>query len=600
MTARYSRGILAVTCLCTAASLLRAQTATPLQITTDSLPSASVGAAYNQQLVTTGGVCTAAGTPSSTLDGGALPPGIFVTSPPSTEQWYLQGTPSAVGNFTFTVRLRWTHTRDTPFQPNACVEEAVKTFTLIVQGSGTGGGGTGGGGSTATLIADRPQITVNYRIPHFPPASDTVHLSASGGAAVAFTVQSATDSGSPWLSVTSQGTTTPAALNLAYLVSGMAQGTYTGHIIVTTGSVAALTIPVTLLVTVDTSVQLQPAPSSLAFSAVFGSADPPSQPLKISVAGDNVLFQAAISSATPNGKWLSVAPSAAATPATLVIAVTAKDLAVGVYNGVLTLSVAAVPGASQNIPVTFTILAPAQKPVISAVMNAAGNGKSVAPGTWVSLFGTLLSSTTRAWRDADFVNGRLPTSLDGVSVNINGNPAAVAFISPQQINVLAPDDTATGLVPVLVKNSLGASDGMLALQQTAAPALFQIPNTKYAVGEHADGSYLAGPALVQQGIPGTAARVGETIVLFGTGFGATSPGISATGLVPAPLSLAHPENLHIRIGPVDTIITYAGLISPGLYQFNVVVPQLGDGDQSVVAELRGLLTQSDLLLTIQH
>jgi hypothetical protein len=32
----------------------------------------------------------------------------------------------------------------------------------------------------------------------------------------------------------------------------------------------------------------------------------------------------------------------------------------------------------------------------------------------------------------------------------------------------------------------------------------------------------------------------------------------------------------------------------------VVVPQVGEGDKAVVAELRGLLTQSDLLLTIQR
>jgi uncharacterized protein (TIGR03437 family) len=111
---------------------------------------------------------------------------------------------------------------------------------------------------------------------------------------------------------------------------------------------------------------------------------------------------------------------------------------------------------------------------------------------------------------------------------------------------------------------------------------------------------LAGPALIQQGTPGTAAKVGETIVLFGTGFGATLPAISATALVPVPLPLARPEDLRVRIGGLDAAIAYAGLISPGVYQFNVVVPPVAEGDQSVVAELRGLLTQSGLLLTIQR
>ena len=125
-------------------------------------------------------------------------------------------------------------------------------------------------------------------------------------------------------------------------------------------------------------------------------------------------------------------------------------------------------------------------------------------------------------------------------------------------------------------------------------------NTLYAAGTHADGSYIAGPALTQRGIPGRPAKPGEIISLFGTGFGATQPRISATAQVPSALPIARVEDLRVRIGGVDAAIAFAGLISPGVYQFNVVVPQVGDGDQSVSAELRGLLTRADLLLTVQQ
>ncbi|MGD0776566.1 MAG: hypothetical protein ABSC05_27435 [Candidatus Solibacter sp.] len=591
MTARHTRGILGAAGLFTAASFLHAQTGTPLQIVTNSLPPASVGAAYNQQLITTGGVCSSIGAASSTIDSGALPPGLSVTSPGSIEQWSIQGTPSAAGNFTFTVHLFWIHTRATPFEQQ-CVDDAVKALALTVQ-------------ANQSLAADRAQLTTTYHTGHFPPAPDTVQVTAAGGASVTFALQSVTDSGGPWLSATAQQFSTPAALTIGYLVSGLAPGTYTGRVIVTTGGLAALTIQVTLVVVTDASIQLQATPSALVFSAVAGGPDPPSQPLAIAVVGSNVIFQAAVTAAPPNGKWLTVAPSGSATPATLTVAVTAKGLAAAVYSGTLTLSVPGVPNSSLNVPVTFTITAPLPvvKPTIApgGVVNAAGLGAAIAPGTWVSLYGTSLSATTRAWRDTDFQNGLLPTALDGVSVTIDGKPAAVAFISPYQVNVLAPDDTATGLVPVQVKNALGTSDSVLALQQTAAPAFFQLRavSATYVAGTHADGSLLAGPALIQQGFTGTAARAGETIVLFGTGFGTTQPAISATALVPAPLPLAHPEELVVRIGGLDTAIAYAGLISPGVYQFNVVVPQLAAGDQSVAAELRGLLTQSNLLLTIQ-
>ena len=606
MSARYTRGILAVAGLCIAASFLRAQTGTPLAIVTSSLPSASVGASYNQQLFTTGGLCTGTGTASSSLDSGALPPGILVTSPASPtsqtipasgEQWYLQGFPSTAGNFTFTIRVRWTHVRYSTFDTvPSCTEDAVKSLTLVVQGSS--GPGNPGGPGNPTLAVDRAQINTTYHIGTFPPGADTVNVTSTGDAA-AITVQAVTDFGS-WLSVTAQSATTPAVLSIAYSVSGLAQGNYTGRVTVSAGGVVALTIPVTLQVVVDSNVQLQAAPSALVFSAAPGGPDPPAQSITVTVAGLSRLFEATVS-APPNGKWLTVTPSAAATKATLTVAVTAKDLAAAVYNGTLTLAVGGIPNSVVTIPVTFTIQAPAQKPTISAggVINAAGAGNAIAPGAWVSLFGTALSSTTRPWRDADIVNGRLPTSLDGVSVTIDGKSAAVAFISPGQINVLAADDTATGLVPVQVKNAVATGDSVLALQQTVAPALFQVPGTNYAAGTHADGSYLAGPRLVAQGIPGTAARVGETIVLYGTGFGATQPPISATALVPAPLLLAHPEEFFVRIGGLDATVAYAGLISPGVYQFNVVVPQVAAGDQLVVAELHALLTQSGLLLTIQ-
>src|ERR1035437_1094824 len=111
MTARCNPRILAAAGVCIFASFLHAQTATLLEIVTDSLPPASVGASYNQQLVTTGGVCSSIGTASSTIDNGALPPGIVVTTPGSIEQWSIQGTPFAAGSFSFTVHVRWTYNR---------------------------------------------------------------------------------------------------------------------------------------------------------------------------------------------------------------------------------------------------------------------------------------------------------------------------------------------------------------------------------------------------------------------------------------------------------------------------------------------------------
>src|ERR1035441_896528 len=113
MTARHTLAILAVAALSTAVLLHGQPVPAPLQIVTTVLPAAQVGAFYNQQILTTGGAClgTLTFTPSSTIDAGALPPGIYIASPTNTKQWFLQGTPTSAGSFTFTVDLSWTHVR---------------------------------------------------------------------------------------------------------------------------------------------------------------------------------------------------------------------------------------------------------------------------------------------------------------------------------------------------------------------------------------------------------------------------------------------------------------------------------------------------------
>ena len=569
------------------------QAAGQLQIVTATLPAGSPGVSYSQAITVSGGTCPATGTASSSIDSGALPGGLSVVSPAGVEAWTIQGTPNAVGTFQFALHIRWNHSGVSPFNPD-CLDEAVKVLSITIQTQQTPP-------SQAALTVDRPQVSTTYQLSHFPPNPETVQVSAGGSTAVPFTVQVAT-TGS-WLSVTPLNAVTPAALSLSFSISGLQPGVYTGTVTLTTGSAAPVTISVTLTVVAAANVVLNAVPASLAFSFVTGGAAPPAQSVAITVSGQSVFFQADVS-APPNGKWLSVSPTTAATSATLSVQADPKTLSPGTYNGTITLHLTSLTTAAQTIPVTFTVQAPPVLPAITqnGVVNAASLAGAITPGAWVSIFGTNLSATTRQWRTADFVNGVLPTSLDGVSVTIDGKAAAVAYVSPTQLNVLAPDDTATGLLAVQVIAPAGTSANALALEQTAAPAFFQFraPSATYVAGTHADGSYLAGPALIQQGIAGTPAKPGETIVVYGTGFGATQPAISATALVPSPLALANLQDLHIRIGGVDATIAYAGLISPGLYQFNVVVPQVGNGDATIVAEFRGLLTRADLMVTISQ
>ena len=105
------------------------------------------------------------------------------------------------------------------------------------------------------------------------------------------------------------------------------------------------------------------------------------------------------------------------------------------------------PGASGPVPaqpIGFVAKLSIPPPSISAVLSAASFQPAIGSGSWVMIKGSNLANTTRVWQSSDFSGNNLPIALDGLSVTIDGIPAYVEYISPSQINVQAPDDSATG------------------------------------------------------------------------------------------------------------------------------------------------------------
>ncbi len=242
----------------------------------------------------------------------------------------------------------------------------------------------------------------------------------------------------------------------------------------------------------------------------------------------------------------------------------------------------------------------ASAPTISRVANAAGGSATLAPNTWVEIDGSNLAPAgdSRSWKGSDFVNGQLPVILDGVSVTVNEKAAYVSYISPTQINILTSSDTISGpvTVRVTVNGAVSAVFTAQAQAQTISPSFFTFSGVPYIAATHADGSYL-GPATLYPGAT-TPAKPGETIVLYANGFGAVSPAVAAGSPVQSGTLAKAPV---IQIGGTAVTVKFAGLISPGLFQFNVVVPaNAPDGDLPVTAAYGGASTQAGTLLTIQH
>ena len=57
----------------------------------------------------------------------------------------------------------------------------------------------------------------------------------------------------------------------------------------------------------------------------------------------------------------------------------------------------------------------------------------------------------------------------------------------------------------------------------------------------------------------------------------------------------------LDVGGTGAAVTFAGVISPGLYQFNVVVPSsTPNGDNTIAASYNGYSAQTGVLLSVQH
>ena len=223
-----------------------------------------------------------------------------------------------------------------------------------------------------------------------------------------------------------------------------------------------------------------------------------------------------------------------------------------------------------------------QNGVISA--SAFGVVAAAAPGSWIEIYGQNLAPGAQAWALADFSGIQAPKLLQGTAVTVGGVAAAVSYVSPGQVNVQVPD-IAPGLQPIVVTTAAGASPAFTATINTRQPQLFapaslNAGGKQYVAAFFSDGS-LALPANGFGGA-GRRAKAGNILVLYGIGFGAVTPNSPAGQIVQQGNTLI--ASLQVKVGGVPAVLMYAGLVpgSVGLYQFNVVVPNLVASDAVAV------------------
>ena len=263
--------------------------------------------------------------------------------------------------------------------------------------------------------------------------------------------------------------------------------------------------------------------------------------------------------------------------ATLTIDGSATGLAMGANTVTATYS-GTMQYDSATASTTVALVMPsAATPSISAAANAASYQQAYAPGMVMALFGSQLALTTRS---AD--GTELLTTLDNVSVTINGVPAPLYYISPTQLNVQIPYETPTsGTVPVVVSNNEQTSSTNIKMS-AAAPGIFT------------DSSGLLARA-------NTAAR-GQSITVYFTGAGAVQPAV-ATGAIPATGETPVPtQTTRVTVGGTEASTSYIGLPSwsVGTVQANFTVPFTASaGVQPVVVYVGGVRSRSATLTITQ-
>ena len=369
-----------------------------------------------------------------------------------------------------------------------------------------------------------------------------------------------------------------SATQLAASISAMMIASAAPVNVAVTNAVGAASNGIQYMAAAPTLVSLNPA-SALASGPDF----------KLCITGTNFAMGSQIlwNGAALSTNFVSANSLCTTVPGTLITVAGSADILVMNPDGT--------PSPKIKYPITNPVPAVPQGGVVPIYSTIS----VIQPGSWVSIYGSGLANGEYLW-NADF-----PTSLGGTTVSINGKPGYLWSVGPGQINLQAPDDTATGPVKIVIGTPFGPINSSVTLA-ASAPSFSLWPASHYPASEiltpdgsgaWGNGTYdLLGPA-------GTftfstrPVHAGETLVLYGVGFGPTKPAVPAgavfTGSAPV---VTLPT---VTIGGAKAQVLFCGVVSAGLYQLTVVVPKVASGDQLLVAKVGSSQTQSTISVPVQ-
>jgi uncharacterized protein (TIGR03437 family) len=310
---------------------------------------------------------------------------------------------------------------------------------------------------------------------------------------------------------------------------------------------------------------------------------PAAQSVQITSTGGSVPFTATYTPGSVSAtNLITVTPGSGNTPGAISLAVNQAVLALlapGTYTGTVVVSAASIPNGSQAINVTVTVNG-APPPVVVTLDNAASlQPGAVSPGEIVTFFGSGMGPVSGV--SFVLVNGKLPTTIAGVTVSFNGVAAPLLYVSSSQINALVPYEMAGQVAANVVVTYTNSSSTVFQARITdSAPAIFSASQGGNGQGAILNQNYSGNGA-------NSPAAKGSIVQIFGTGEGQLVPGVATGSITPGSPPFPMPiDKVTVTIGGVSAQVTYAGeapgLIA-GLLQVDAVVPSnIGSGAQIVM------------------
>ena len=218
---------------------------------------------------------------------------------------------------------------------------------------------------------------------------------------------------------------------------------------------------------------------------------------------------------------------------------------------------------------------------VVGISNAASGQQVFAPGEIVSLYGTGMGNAAQS---AGAVP--LPTFLSGFAAFVNNVQVPLYYVSPNQVNMQIPYETASGPATLELWN----------------PYQDVFMRRAFTVQQNAPGIFMFADGTIN---PSPAGSRGQTYVLYITGEGRVSPSV-ATGDTPAagtPLaSLPKPvQPVSVTVGGVTATTTFVGIPwgLVGATQINFTIPDAAPlGKQPVVVTV-GTVSSPPAYFTVQ-